>query len=73
MTKWPVQKQTHRTPQKHVEHHDTTDNRQTFLCFKKSVRPMTQQTFTHFFRVFRFKDSPNLTLILILTVTDINT
>jgi len=25
MTKWPVQKQTHRTTQKHVEHQDTTD------------------------------------------------
>jgi len=25
MTKWPVQKPTHRTTQKHVEHHDVTD------------------------------------------------
>jgi len=25
ITKWPVQKPTHRTTQKHVEHHDTTD------------------------------------------------
>jgi len=25
MTKWPVQKPTHRTTQKHVEHHDATD------------------------------------------------
>jgi len=25
MTKWPVQKQTHRTTQKHVEHQDATD------------------------------------------------
>jgi len=25
MTQWPVQKQTHRTTQKHVEHQDVTD------------------------------------------------
>jgi len=25
MTKWPVQKPTHRTTQKHAEHHDATD------------------------------------------------
>jgi len=25
MTKWPVQKLTHRTTQKHVQHHDATD------------------------------------------------
>jgi len=25
MTKWPVQKLTHRTTQKHVKHHDATD------------------------------------------------
>jgi len=25
MTKWPVQKLTHRTIQKHVQHHDATD------------------------------------------------
>ena len=25
MTKWPVQKQTHRITQKHAEHLDTTD------------------------------------------------
>jgi len=25
MTKWPVQKLTHRTTQKHAQHHDTTD------------------------------------------------
>jgi len=25
MTKWPVQKITHRTKQKHVQHHDATD------------------------------------------------
>jgi len=25
MTKWPIQKQTHRTTQKHVEHQDATD------------------------------------------------
>jgi len=25
ITKWPVQKLTHRTTQKHVQHHDATD------------------------------------------------
>jgi len=25
MTKWPVQKLTHRTTQKHLQHHDATD------------------------------------------------
>ena len=25
MTKWPVHKLTHRTTQKHVQHHDATD------------------------------------------------
>jgi len=34
MTKWPVHKQTHRTTQKHVEHHDATDIKNNiFLCF----------------------------------------
>jgi len=25
MTKWPVQKLTHKTTQKHLQHHDATD------------------------------------------------
>ena len=34
MTKWPVQKPTHRPTQKHVEHQDATDiQKQYFLCF----------------------------------------
>ena len=31
MTKWPVQKPTHRTTKKHVEHHDVTD------IYKKTI------------------------------------
>jgi len=38
MTKWPVQKPTHRTTQKHVEHHDATDIRK-----KLSVRSIANQ------------------------------
>jgi len=34
MTKWPIQKQTHRTEQKHAEHQDATDiENKLFLCF----------------------------------------
>jgi len=33
MKKWPVQKPTHRTTHKHVEHHDATDiMKKTFFC-----------------------------------------
>jgi len=32
MTKWPVQKPTHRTTQKHVEHYDVTDRKKLFVC-----------------------------------------
>jgi len=31
MTKWPVQKQTHRTTQKHVEHQGATDIQKKYL------------------------------------------
>ena len=35
MTKWPVQKQTHRIAQKHTEHQDATDIKNTiFVCFR---------------------------------------
>jgi len=34
MTKWPDQKQTHRTAQKHAEHQNATDiQNKLFLCF----------------------------------------
>ena len=34
MPKWPAQKLTHRTTQKHAEHHDATDiYKKPFLCF----------------------------------------
>jgi len=38
MTKWPVQKPTHRTTQKHVEHQDATDiqNKLFFVFFSPS-------------------------------------
>ena len=49
-TKWPVQKPTHRTTQKHAEHHDATDIQKTtifvfldffnFLFFKFILREM---------------------------------
>jgi len=36
MTKWPVQKQTHRTAQKHAENQDAADIQNTlFLCFSE--------------------------------------
>jgi len=35
MTKWPVQKPTHRTTQKHVEHQDTTDILKNYLETQK--------------------------------------
>ena len=31
MTKWPVQKLTHRTVQKHVPHHDATDIQKNYI------------------------------------------
>jgi len=36
MTKWPVQKQTHRTAQKHAEHQDATyiQNKLFFVFFR---------------------------------------
>jgi len=33
MTKWPVQKPTHRTTQKHVEHYDVTDRKNYVFVF----------------------------------------
>jgi len=33
MAKWPVEKPTHRTTQKHVEHQDTTDINYFFVVF----------------------------------------
>jgi len=35
MTKWPVQKQTHNTAQKHAEHQDATDNLKIVLEIKQ--------------------------------------
>ena len=31
MTKWPVQKLTHRTTQKYVQHHDATDIKKNYI------------------------------------------
>jgi len=33
MAKWPVQKQTHKTTQKHVEHQDARDIQNIFSCY----------------------------------------
>jgi len=33
MTQWPVQNPSHRTTQKHVEHHDATDIKNTIFVF----------------------------------------
>jgi len=53
MTKWPVQKPTHRTTQKHVDLHDATDIYKIYFCvfrvtvFKrakdKTTRDKTQE------------------------------
>ena len=40
MTKWPVQKPTHRTTRKHVKHYDATDILKKKICF---VNPYTKK------------------------------
>jgi len=39
MTKWPIQKQTHRIAQKHAEHQDATDiqEKKLFLCLTFNI------------------------------------
>ena len=37
MTKWPVQKQAHRTAQKHTEHQDATDTQNILFCVFRIV------------------------------------
>ena len=41
ITKWPVQTPTHRTTQKHVEHHDAFRHleKKLFLCFSDFFKP----------------------------------
>jgi len=38
MTKWPVQKPTHRTLQKHVEHQDATGIKIVFVCVFPKIK-----------------------------------
>jgi len=37
MIKWPVQKLTHRTTQKHVQHYDATDIYILYFCVKTDI------------------------------------
>ena len=37
MTKWPVQQQTHRTTQNHVEHQDTINIQKNYFIFSDFI------------------------------------
>jgi len=60
MTKWQIQKQTHRTTQNHVEHEDATDIQKknyfgcVFRCLSKNLRAPRQDGLYKNKTVFRF-------------------
>jgi len=64
MTKWPVQKLTHRTIQKHVQHHDATGIRKIiFLCF--SDFPFFFSFFIYYFLEYILQQLSNMHLFTV--------
>jgi len=51
MTKWPVQKLTHRTVLKHAEHQDATDIQNNLFFYPNSPGQFKKQVIRHIFNL----------------------
>ena len=69
MTKWPVQKPTHRTTQKHVQHHDGLSWSWTFCSFDNDTCHCTSLLYCKYSRRSYFRDFCSIARFLIYSDT----